>query len=112
VRAPRPPRGLSSGAREVWRSAAPRVHARGHLEPFFRPAFGQLCEAVTHYRTTLRDAKASGVPELRLAAQQWRLLARAYAADFLLLPRARVRAGRLLPSGEDEDLARLFFPLR
>ncbi len=127
--APKPPRGLSSRARAMWRSLAPLLQRAGLLGELDGPMFQTLCEVYARCEAARRRLRAL---ERRLGSSTTRehlLLVRKaessvsdaehgfrqVAAEFGLSPAARSRLDVYVPTGssaEEDELERELFAER
>ena len=96
-------------ARRAWDQVAPGLRRRGLLTA--RNALGLtfLCQQVAQYRLLLEARRQWPKDrDIPVALEQARRRTRESAADFSLIPMARVRVGALTPSGEDVELLKIF----
>lgn len=110
-----PPDDLDASERDLWARLMPRLARLSHVEREDIPAASEFVRAVGYYlRLTrrLRELKAAqpglDTAEPEREATQWRRAARQAAADFGLLPAARVGLALVDALGEDVELKRVF----
>lgn len=112
-----PPSDLGEFERELWTRLMPRVSPQLRVGRHNVPAAGELVRAAGYYLRLTRKLRelrtSSGGPTLDLSeaereAARWRRTARQAAADFGLLPPARVGLALIDAEGEDVELKRIF----
>jgi hypothetical protein len=100
---------VTRATQRAWARVAPGLRRRGVLTARTALGLAFLCQQVAQYQLLL-DARRRWPKdrEIPVALEQARLATRATAAEFSLIPMARVRVGALTRSGEDVELLKIF----
>jgi phage terminase small subunit len=93
----------------AWERVAPGLRRRGILNPRNALGLAFCCMQVAQYQLLLTARRQWPKDrDISVALEAARLRTRESAADFSLIPMARIRLGPLTPSGEDVELLKIF----
>jgi hypothetical protein len=108
----RPYQHMAGPAREAWLAIAPKLVARSLLTEETRLGLMLFCQAyATHRRLRVIERRCSHERDRQCVAihtEQWRLMARKYAAGFELIRVVRIPLAPLDADGEDAELRAWF----
>jgi phage terminase small subunit len=96
-------------ARRAWDQVAPGLRRLGILSDRSALGLAFLCQQLAQYELLL-EAQRQWPKDRTIAVtlEKARVGTRESAAEFSLIPMARVRLGALTPSGEDMELLKIF----
>ncbi len=93
----------------AWDRVAPGLRRRGILNARNGLGLAFLCQQVAQYQLLLTARRQWPTDrDIPAALEQARLRTRDSAADFSLIPMARIRVGALTQAGEDVELLKIF----